>query len=106
MPSLNFFCQSRKNYSNDRVDFKRVRSSLVACNILKTQASGAFNYRRFRECTVHLQHKCGVEACSAPTLKKKCQIGNNYNNNEDNVNGVQRAEGMRQGKPAGLQMLF
>jgi hypothetical protein len=40
---------------------------------------------------------------AVPPLKKNCRIGNNYSNNEGNVNGVQRAGGMRQGKPAGLQ---
>ena len=40
---------------------------------------------------------------AVPPLKKNYRLGNNYSNNEDNVNGVQQAGGMRQGKPAGLQ---
>ncbi len=45
-----------------RVSAPKTSFSLVACNKVKTQASGALNFRSFRECAVHSQHKSSVEA--------------------------------------------
>ena len=66
-----------------RVSAPKTSFSLVACNKVKTQASGALNSRSFKDCAVHSQHKCSVEAQGAPT-QRNYQLRKNYSN--DGVN--------------------
>ena len=61
----------------------KTSSSPFACNRVKTQASGAFNFRSFRECAVHFQHKCSVEAHGALT-QIFSPIKENYSNDGAN----------------------
>ena len=80
-----------KKHVSSGVKILKLRSSLFACNVWKAPASGTLNYRRFKECTVHSQCKCSVEACAVPPLKKLPNREKNYNKNGVKVKVTHRA---------------